>query len=80
MMTAYVVFEALKEGTITADDKLICSEEALKQPPSKVGLPVGGEMNLGLGVRALIIKSANDVAVMLAEKVSGSVSTASSSG
>lgn len=73
MMTAYVVFEALKEGTITADDKLICSEEALKQPPSKVGLPVGGEMNLGLGVRALIIKSANDVAVMLAEKVSGSV-------
>ena len=41
------------------------------QPPSKIGLPVGGEMTVDQGLQALIIKSANDVAVMLAEAVAG---------
>lgn len=75
IMTAYVVFDALKRGRIAMDSKLVSSERAQKEPPSKIGLPVGSEISLELGLRSLIIKSANDVAVMLAESVSGSVET-----
>lgn len=71
IMTAYVTFEALRQGTITRDTKLISTENSLKAPPSKIGLPVGSEMSLDLGLRSLIIKSANDVAIMLAEAVAG---------
>ncbi len=73
IMTAYLTFEALKAGRITLETKLLMSEEARAQPPSKIGLPVGGEMTVGLALRSLIIKSANDVAVMIAESLGGSV-------
>ena len=72
LMTGYLTFIALKEGKVTWDTKLVTSEKAHAQPPSKIGLPVGGELPLDQGVRALIIKSANDVAMMLAETVAGS--------
>ena len=72
LMTGYLTFIALKEGKVTWETKLVTSEKASAQPPSKIGLPVGGEMSLDQGVRALIIKSANDVAMMLAETVGGS--------
>lgn len=72
IMTAYVVFDALKAGKLALNGKLVTSELAHAQPPSKVGLPIGGEMTVELGLQALIIKSANDVAVMLAEAVAGS--------
>lgn len=72
LMTGYLTFIALKEGKVTWETKLVTSEKAHAQPPSKIGLPVGGEMSLDQGVRALIIKSANDVAMMLAETVGGS--------
>lgn len=72
IMTAYVVFQALKAGKITLETKIICSEAANVQPPSKVGLPVGAEMTVDLALQSLIVKSANDVAVMLAEAVGGS--------
>lgn len=72
IMTAYVVFEALKKGSLTLESKLISTETAAKEPPSKIGLPIGAEITMELGLRSLIIKSANDVAVMLAEAVSGS--------
>lgn len=73
IMTAYVTFEALRKGEIALDSKLVCTEAAQKEPPSKIGLPVGAEMSVDLGLKSLIVKSANDVAVMLAEKVGGSV-------
>jgi D-alanyl-D-alanine carboxypeptidase len=72
LMTAYIAFEELRDGKLSPADKIVCSEHALSQPPSKVGLPVGGEMTVDLALKALIIKSANDVAVMLAERISGS--------
>jgi D-alanyl-D-alanine carboxypeptidase len=71
IMTAYLVFEALKAGKLEPKSKISCSATANMQPPSKVGLPVGGEMTVDQGLQALIIKSANDVAVMLAEAVAG---------
>ena len=72
IMTAYLTFEAIKEGKLTLATKISCSELANSQSPSKVGLPVGAEMTVEQGLQALIVKSANDVAVMLAEAVAGS--------
>jgi D-alanyl-D-alanine carboxypeptidase len=72
MMTAYLAFEALKAGKLDLKSKITCSAAANGQPPSKIGLKVGGEMTVEKALQALIIKSANDVAVMLAEAVAGS--------
>ena len=69
IMTAYIVFGELKAGRITLDTKIKCSERANQEPPSKVGLPVGAEMTVDTALKALIVKSANDVAVMLAEQI-----------
>jgi D-alanyl-D-alanine carboxypeptidase len=71
LMTAYVTFEAIKEGKIHLDDKIPCSLVATLQPPSKVGLKVGDTLTVEQALKAVIIKSANDVTVMLAEAVSG---------
>jgi D-alanyl-D-alanine carboxypeptidase len=72
IMTAYVVFEALKDGKLTLATKISCSQLASSQPPTKVGLEVGAQMTVEKALQALIIQSANDVAVMLAEAVAGS--------
>jgi D-alanyl-D-alanine carboxypeptidase len=67
LMTAYVTFQALKAGTVGPDTKVICSQTAARQAPSKLGLPIGGSIPLDLALKVLIVKSANDVAVMIAE-------------
>jgi len=72
IMTAYLVFEALKTGAIKLDQKIPVSANAHAQPPSKLGLPVGAEIGVNLALKALIVKSANDAAVMLAEAIGGS--------
>jgi D-alanyl-D-alanine carboxypeptidase len=71
IMTAYMVFEALKTNKITLEQKIAVSANAHAQPPSKLGLPVGAEITVNLALKALIIKSANDAAVMLAEAIGG---------
>jgi D-alanyl-D-alanine carboxypeptidase len=75
LMTAYLAFEALKQGTITLDTKLTQTEYSSSQPPSKIGLPIGAQMDVELALQALIIKSANDVAVMLADGIAGDQET-----
>ncbi len=72
LMTAYLTFEALREKRITLKTKITVSKNANAQAPSKIGLPVGASMTVDLALRALLVKSANDVAVMLAEAISGS--------
>jgi len=72
LMTAYVTFEALKAGSVTPDTKLICSKEATEQAPSKLWLKVGESITLDVALKVLIVRSANDVAVMIAEGVAGS--------
>jgi D-alanyl-D-alanine carboxypeptidase len=72
IMTAYVTFVAIKEGTLTLETKIGCSKLANSQGPTKVGLPVGATITVEAALQSLIMKSANDVAVMLAEAVSGS--------
>ena len=72
IMTAYLTFVAIQDGTLTLETKIGCSKLANSQGPTKVGLPVGAEITVAIALQALIMKSANDVAVMLAEAVSGS--------
>lgn len=72
LMTAYIAFEALRDGKLTIQSKLTVSKNAHKEPPSKIGLPVGATLSMDLALKALIIKSANDVAVMIAEGIAGS--------
>lgn len=73
LMTAYIVFEELRAGRLRMDDVIVTSKVARAVQPSKIGLPVGGKMPVRVGLNALIIKSANDVAIMFAERVSGNV-------
>lgn len=73
LMTTYLVFEALREKKFTLKTRIAQSKNSLSQAPSKIGMPVGSTMTIDLALRALLVKSANDVAVMLAEAVSGSV-------
>ena len=72
LMTAYLAFEEIKAGRLSLKSKVSCSAKAHKEPPSKIGLPVGGELTVDKALQALIVKSANDVAVMLAEAIGGS--------
>src|SRR6185369_4431838 len=72
MMTAYVTFVAIQDGTLSLDTPIGCSKLANDQSPTRLGLPIGATISVEQALQALIMKSANDVAVMLAEAVSGS--------
>lgn len=74
IMTAYITFEALRDGKLKLDQRITYSERAQSQPPSKLGLHIGATLTIDQALKALIIKSANDVAVMLAEAIDGSQS------
>jgi D-alanyl-D-alanine carboxypeptidase len=72
VMTLYLVFDALDAGTLKLSDRLPVSKFAAKQQPSKLGVKAGGTIKVEDGIRALVTKSANDVAVVFAEKLGGS--------
>jgi len=72
LMTAYLTFEAIRDGRLSPEDMLTATKLSQSQPPSKFGLPIGAQIKVDLGIKALIVKSANDVAIMLAEKIAGS--------
>jgi hypothetical protein len=72
LMTAYVVFQAVREGRVTMQSPVTISANAAAQPPSKAGLAVGQVLTVENALRVLMVKSANDIAVALAESVAGS--------
>lgn len=72
MMTLYLLFEELETGKLTLSSKLTVSARAAGQPPSKLGLRSGGTIDVETAIKALVIKSANDVAVVVAEELAGS--------
>ena len=72
VMTLYIVFERLAAGTIRLDDKVVMSRFAASQRPSKLGLKPGETLTVDQAIRSLATKSANDVAVALAEHIAGS--------
>lgn len=72
VMTLYMVFERLAAGTLRLDDRVVMSRHAASQRPSKLGLKPGESLTVDQAIRSLATKSANDVAVALAEHVAGS--------
>ncbi len=74
VMTLYLLFDALNQGRVTLQTKFRVSAHATKQAPSKLGLQVGDLISTEDAIMALVIKSANDVAVVVAEGLGGSES------
>lgn len=72
VMTLYILFEELEAGKLTLDSKLKISRRAAGQPPSKLGLKAGSTIKVEDAIEALVVRSANDVAVVVAEHISGS--------
>lgn len=72
LMTAYITFRAMRAGEISAQSPVIVSKNALSEPPSKMGFPVGTVLTVDNALKIIMVKSANDIAVALAEGVAGS--------
>ncbi|KAA5604832.1 D-alanyl-D-alanine carboxypeptidase [Roseospira marina] len=69
MMTLYLLFEALDTGKLSLDSRLPVSARAAGQPPTKLGLPAGSTIAVRDAIRALVTRSANDIATVVAEAV-----------
>ena len=72
IMTLYLTFDALAAGRLKLNDQIVISPRAAAQAPTKLGLSAGETISVSDAMQALAIKSANDVAVGLAEKLGGS--------
>jgi D-alanyl-D-alanine carboxypeptidase len=72
VMTLYLLFEQLEQGRVTLDTPLRISANAARQSPSKLGLPSGSTIEVEDAIKALVTKSANDIAVTVAENLAGS--------
>ncbi|MEQ1809246.1 MAG: D-alanyl-D-alanine carboxypeptidase family protein [Terricaulis sp.] len=79
MMTLYMLFESIERGDMTLDTRLTASRNAARQPPSRLGLACSrrrgcDSITVDQAIRALAVQSANDVAVMVAERLGGTES------
>lgn len=72
LMTAYVTFDAIKAGSLKMTSPVKISAHALAQAPAKMGYKVGTVLNVDNALKMMLVKSANDVAVAIAETVGGS--------
>ena len=73
LMTVYVALTAVRDGKIAMNTPIVYSARARSMPPSKMGFRPGTQVTLENALKMLMVKSANDVAVTVAEGVSGSV-------
>lgn len=71
IMTLFLAFDALEAGTLKLTDRVPFSSHAVSQRPSRLGIAAGGSITVDEAIRVIAIKSANDVAVALAEKIGG---------
>lgn len=72
VMTLYILFEELERGSFTLDTPLKVSANGARQAPSKLGLVAGDTIRVEDAIKALVTKSANDVAYTIGENISGS--------
>lgn len=72
LMTIYLTFAALDSGRLSLGDAMPVSVSAMNAPPTKMGMQPGGTVNVRDAVMALVTRSANDAAVLLAESMAGS--------
>ena len=73
LMTMYLTLKAVKDRRLTLDSLLTVSSNAVAQAPSKMGFKAGTTVTVDNALKMLMVKSANDIAVVLAEGVSGSI-------
>ena len=73
LMTAYVTLKAVQEGRISLDSLFTVSPVAASQSPSKMGFRAGTQVTVDNALKMMLVKSANDMAVVLAEGVGGSI-------
>jgi D-alanyl-D-alanine carboxypeptidase len=71
MMTVYLIFDQLAQGKATLQSPVFFSANAAGQPPSKLGIKSGSFLLYDEAIRALTVKSANDVAMAVAETIGG---------
>lgn len=72
VMTLYLLFEQLEAGRVRLDTPLRVSANAAAQAPSKLGLKAGSSISVENAILAMVTKSANDVAMVVAENIGGS--------
>ena len=72
-MTTYVTLKAVRDGRITLDTLLTVSLVAASQSPSKMGFRPGTQVTVDNALKMMLVKSAKDMAVVLAESVGGSI-------
>ena len=73
LMTTYVTLKAVRDHRITLDSVFTVSPNAVAQQPSKMGFKSGTQLTVDNALKMLLVHSANDMAVVLAEGVSGSI-------
>jgi D-alanyl-D-alanine carboxypeptidase len=73
LMTIYVVFSAIRANEITLETRINYGPNAAAQPASKMGFKPGTTLTLDNALKMMMVKSANDIAVAVAEAVGGSV-------
>ncbi|MGE3645084.1 MAG: serine hydrolase [Beijerinckiaceae bacterium] len=73
LMTTYVALDAVRRGRISLQTPLRVSARALRAPPSKMGFKPGTEVTLENALKIIMVKSANDVSITIAEGIGGSV-------
>ncbi|MEO8115923.1 MAG: D-alanyl-D-alanine carboxypeptidase [Phenylobacterium sp.] len=71
IMTLYLTFESLASGKLKLDDRVMVSPHAAAQAPTKLGVRAGESVSVSEAMQAMAIKSANDMAVAMAEKLGG---------
>ncbi len=69
VMTLYLLFEQLEKGAMTLQTRIPVSEHAAAQEPSKLGIEPGGTISVEDAIKAVVTRSANDVAVAIAEAI-----------
>src|SRR5215472_5649517 len=74
MMTLYLLFDALKDGRVTMTTQLPVSAHAAAQKPTNLHLSAGDTIPVELAIKAIVVRSANDVAVTIAETLGGTES------
>jgi D-alanyl-D-alanine carboxypeptidase len=75
VMTLYLLFEQIEKGRLRLDSPLMISAHAAAQAPSKLGLPPGQTIDVENAIKAVVTKSANDIAVAIAENIAGDEAT-----
>jgi D-alanyl-D-alanine carboxypeptidase len=73
LMTLYMTLSAVRDHRITFDTLFTVSRNASMQAPTKMGLPVGTQVTVDNALKMMMVKSANDMAVLLAEGIGGSI-------